>query len=265
VPVTSALFLLALIYLRGWWRLRSAFPNRVRGWRLAAFGGGLSFFWITVGSPLSALDHYLLTIHMVNHLVLMLVVAPLLLAAAPALPLLWGLPARVGRVVQQLFFQSLPAHRFSRRHLVFCWLCGTATVIGWHLPAVFHLAMRSQRWHEVEYASFTLAGLLFWWPVVRPAPKTPGWLRWSMPLYLFLATLPCDILSAFLAFCDRVVYPSYLSAPRLFNLSPLQDQQCAGAMMWVSVTFAYLVPAALITVKILSPRDMHSQSAQADP
>ncbi len=258
VPVTSALVLLALVYSWGWLRLRSACPNRVRVWRLAAFISGLSLLWTTVGSPLSGLDHYLLTIHMVNHLVLMLVVTPLLWAAAPALPLRWCLPARVGRGVQDFFFQSVPARRLSPllRHPVFCWLCGTAAVIGWHLPAVFHLAMRSHLWHGVEHASFTLAGLLFWWPVVR---ATPDWPRWSTLLYLFLATLPCDILSAFLAFCDRVVYPSYLSAPGLFGLSPLQDQQCAGALMWISVTFAYLLPATVITVKMLSPHDMHSQ------
>jgi putative membrane protein len=74
-----------------------------------------------------------------------------------------------------------------------------------------------------------------------------------MPLYLFLATLPCDILSAFLTFCDRVVYPSYLSAARVFDLSPLQDQECAGALMWVCVTFAYLIPAVVITLQILAP------------
>jgi cytochrome c oxidase assembly factor CtaG len=75
----------------------------------------------------------------------------------------------------------------------------------------------------------------------------------SMPLYLFLGTLPCDILSAFLTFCGRVVYPSYLSTARIWNLSPLQDQECAGALMWVWVTFAYLIPAVVITMQILSP------------
>jgi putative membrane protein len=259
VLVTYALVFIAFVYLRGWLRLRSASPNTISAWRLAAFIGGLSFLWIVLGSPLSALDHELLTIHMINHLVLMLVVAPLLLVGTPALALLWGLPASLGRGVQDLFLHNPAAQRLSRllRHPVFCWLCATVVVIGWHVPAVFRLAMRCHWLHDIEYASFTLAGLLFWWPVVQPATKVPPRSRWSMPLYLFLATLPCDILSAFLVFCDRVVYPSYLSAPRLFNLSPLQDQQCAGALMWVSVTVAYLLPAAVITVKILSPHSMH--------
>ncbi len=78
--------------------------------------------------------------------------------------------------------------------------------------------------------------------------------RWGVPLYLFLATLPCDALSAFLTFCGRVVYPHYLSAHRLFDISPLGDQECAGALMWVWVTFAYLIPAAAITIQLLSPQ-----------
>src|SRR5436309_14707428 len=76
---------------------------------------------------------------------------------------------------------------------------------------------------------------------------------WLIPVYLFAATLPCDELSAFLVFCDRVVYPSYLSAPRLSSLAPLHDQEFAGALMWVSVTLIYLLPAVVITIELLSP------------
>src|SRR3989442_4133940 len=86
--------------------------------------------------------------------------------------------------------------------------------------------------------------------------------RWSMPLYLFLGTVPCDILSAFLTFCGRVVYPSYVSAARVFSLSPLQDQECAGALMWICVTFAYLMPAVVITMQILCPGGANREEAQ---
>jgi len=75
-----------------------------------------------------------------------------------------------------------------------------------------------------------------------------------MLVYLFLATLPCDILSAFLAFCDRVVYTVYLSTPRHFGISALEDQQCAGALMWTCVTIAYLIAAAILTTGLLSAR-----------
>jgi cytochrome c oxidase assembly factor CtaG len=73
-------------------------------------------------------------------------------------------------------------------------------------------------------------------------------------LYLFLATLPCDILSGFLVFSDRVAYPALLSNVRLFGMSTLEDQQCAGALMWTCVTIVYLVPATILTTRLLSKR-----------
>ena len=113
-------------------------------------------------------------------------------------------------------------------------------------------------WHEAEYASFFAAGLLFWWPVVQPWPCLERWPRWHIPLYLFMATLPCDALSAFLAFCNRVVYSHYRATGR-FGLSPVGDQECAGALMWVCVTFVYLIPAAVVTIELLSPETSASQ------
>jgi putative membrane protein len=249
----------ALVYLRGWLSLRRAFPTLIAGWRLAAFMGGLVSVWTAVGSPLAALDHQSLTIHMMKHLLLMTVAAPLILAGAPVFPLVCGLPKLF--IKSHLPLASLPTRWLERglMHPVLCWLAGTAAVIGWHLPVAFQLGMRSHWVHNLEDMCFLLAGLLFWWPIVQSSPSAPRSARWSMALYLFLATLPCDILSAFLVFCDRLVYPFYLSTPQLFSLSPLQDQECAGALMWVWVTFAYLIPAVAITVQILSPARTHSQ------
>jgi putative membrane protein len=243
LPVTIALAIAVLVYLRAWFSLRRQSPNVVPVWRVVAFLGGVSSVWIAVASPLAALDHQLLTIHMLKHLLLMAVGAPLILLGTVTLPSLDSLPKSPGR----------------SPNLVLCWLAGTTTVIGWHFPAAFQLALQSPRWHAAEQVSFLLAGLLFWWPVVQSRPGSGQ--RWSVPLYLFLATLPCDILSAFLAFCGRVVYPSYFAAQRLLDLSPLQDQECAGALMWVSVTFIYLIPAVIITVQILSPGGQTDASA----
>jgi cytochrome c oxidase assembly factor CtaG len=134
-----------------------------------------------------------------------------------------------------------------------CWLAAAAALVAWHIPAVFNLALQSEGLHVVEHASFLAAGFLFWWPVVQPWPSVPVWPRWSILLYLFAATLPCDILSAYLTFCERVVYPAYLNAPRLIGLAALEDQECAGALMWTCVTIIFLVPAAQITLQLLSP------------
>ena len=240
-----------LVYLRGWLCLRSAFPNLLPKWRLTAFTTGLILVWTVAGSPLAALDHLSLTIHMMKHLLLMTLAAPLVLAGAPAFPLVCGLP--------KIFIQSyppltsLPARwlKSGIRHPAFCWFAGTVTVVVWHIPTLFQMALQSNWVHSFEDISFLVAGVLFWSPVVRRLTSEMKPLPWYLPLYLFLATLPCDILSAFLAFYGRAAYPSYQAAVGMFFLSPLQDQECAGALMWVWVTFAYLIPAVVITVQIL--------------
>jgi cytochrome c oxidase assembly factor CtaG len=192
---------------------------------------------------------------MVQHLLLMTVAAPLILLGAPVASIGYGLPEHfvtkfLVPLVQHPGFRSVGD---VITQPVVCWLAGTVTVLAWHIPAIFELAMRSYLWHEIQHAAFFTAGVLFWWPVIGCWPtlvKTPAW---SVPLYLFLATFPCDALSAFLTFCDRVVYASYLSAPRLAAISPLQDQEIAGALMWVWVEFFYLVPAVVISIRLLSP------------
>jgi putative membrane protein len=246
---TSVLVISAFLYWRRWLRLRSNFPEVIPTWRLASFMSGLVSVWAVVDSPLAPLDHRSLTLHMVKHLLLMTVAAPLVLGGRPELLL---------RVLSKHSVQndvrSRPAQWLIRcPHYWVCWLAATAIVIGWHLPVAFQLAMQSHWVHNAEDACFLLGGLLFWWPVVQPAPIATCSPRWFIALYLFMATLPCDILSAFLVFCNRLAYPYYLHATQLFSLSPLQDQQCAGALMWVWVTFGYLIPAVVITMQILSP------------
>src|SRR5579863_2224274 len=129
-PIFLTLVLMAasLVY---WWNWRQV---RLPVWRLLTFLGGIFSIWAAVGSPLANLDHRMLTFHMVQHLVLMTVAAPLILMGGPAV-----------RIVV---------------HPAVCWLVSTSTVIAWHVPALFDIAMRSEPWHEVEQVSFLVAGLL---------------------------------------------------------------------------------------------------------
>jgi putative membrane protein len=177
-------------------------------------------------SSLAHLDHHLLTAHMVMHLLIMMVAAPLILFAARPTLVRW------------------------RPQIAACWLAGTLTVLLWHVPPVFELALETPFWHQLELASFFVAGIVFWWPVLQLRPT----LGWSVPVYLFLATLPCDALSAFLVFCGHVVYRPYLAGDDshgMFGLSPLEDQALAGALMWVTVTFVYLIPALVLSARLL--------------
>ena len=256
VPVTLSLVVVASVYARGWLRLRRMPARATPLWSLVAFMAGLVSIWIAVASPIAALHHAFLTIHMVEHVLLMAVAPPLLLLGTPALTLRDGLPLGWGRRGDRA---GRRVFRVLVTHPAVCWLAPVAALIGWHVPAGFELGMRSPWWHGVQAASFLVTGILFWTPVVRwrAAPAE----RWMMPLYLFAATLPCDALSAFLVFCDRVVYPSYLTAPRLVDMSALRDQQCAGALMWVAVTLIYIVPAVAITLELLSPPRTQSRGA----
>jgi putative membrane protein len=256
IGLTLAFVFPTLVYLRGWLRLRSSVPNLIPAWRLTSFVVGLFLIWVAVGSPLAAFDEESLTVHMMQHLLLMTVAPPLIWLGSPLMPLLHGLPrALVQRILGPVLRRS-EIQRLGRAvaQPAFCWFAAAAALVGWHVPAAFTLALQSEAWHIVEHASFLAAGLLFWWPVVQPWPSAPAAPRWSMLLYLFLATVPCDILSGFLVFSERVAYPVYFSTSRQLSLSVLTDQQCAGALMWTSVTLIYLVPAAILAMRLLSPQ-----------
>src|SRR5262249_45812384 len=134
---------------------------------------------------------------------------------------------------------------------VAAWLAFTITSLTWHTPEFYELALRSSFWHEVEHLCFLGVALLFWWPVIQPRPSRAQCARWGMIPYLFLADFQNTALAAFLIFCDRVIYPSYATAPRLLNLSPLEDQAAAGAVMWVPGSVAYLIPIGLLTIQAL--------------
>lgn len=262
--ISGVLILVSLVYLRGWLRLRRHDHN-VEDWRAGSFLFGLLFIWIATASPLAVLDHEMLTAHMVQHLLLMTLAPPLILLGIPPGPLgdNWSrrFPKSIGRPTQSEPMQRL---RGTVTHPAFCWLAAAGALILWHIPSVFMLGMRSQTWHGIEQASFLAAGLLFWLPVVQRT--TSKWPESSMILYLFLATLPCDILSGFLVFCDRVVYPVFLSSHHPFGQSALEDQQCAGAVMWTCVTLVYLIAAAVFTARLLSPhRSDESSMPQCEP
>jgi len=259
---SAVLILAALIYVRGWIRIRRLERDRVGGGRAASFFLGLFLILIAVASPVAALDHQLLTVHMVQHLLLMTLAPPFIWLGAPITPLAQGSSPRF----IEAFLAPIPHWALMKRlekslaNPTVCWLAAATTLIGWHIPFFFALGMRSELWHGIEQTSFLISGVLFWWPVIRLGPSASDGSEWSILLYLFLATLPCDILSGFLVFCERVVYPIYFSAPHRLAFSALEDQQCAGALMWTCVTIVYLVAGTIIAARLLSPQNSHPYS-----
>ncbi len=261
--LTLTLLLVASLYLRGWISTRSGSAAAIPAWKASSFLCGLVLVWMAWGSPLAAYDHSLLTVHMIKHLLLMTFAPPLILLGEP-MKVFWGITPLLARSTLGRAWHRPIVQRLARiaTNPVLCWTASALTLIAWHVPTLFALGVRSEIGHTVEQAMFLGTGLLFWWPVIRPWPSTSTGPRWSLLLYLFLATLPCDVLSGFLAFSDRVAYPVYFSTPRLFGFSVLEDQQCAAALMWTCVTLVYLVPAAIICSRLLAPRTSHEHDLQ---
>ena len=264
---TAAAVLLGVVYVRGWRRLSRLRPTRFPRWRLAAFLSGLASFWMAVASPLDALSGWILTAHMAQHLLLMLLAPPLLLLGAPELPLLRGLPRAFVRDVLSPVLAASSVQRLGRvlTQPATGLAAMTAAMWGWHVPAAYELALASPRWHEVEHATFLLAGILFWWPVVLPWPSRRQWPAWTTPLYLLAGDVANTALAATLTFSDRLLYPSYAVAPHLFGLTALADQSLAGLLMWVPGSLPFLVPAAVSTARLLRPASLERPAVPEPP
>jgi len=250
------LVLALIFYLRGWLRLQFQVPNRFPIWRLLAFTAGLATIFVAVASPLDAFAGLLLQIHMIQHLLLMMIAPPLILGGAPYLPILSGLPRWFMREVLGPLLVWKPIKRIGQTlvHPLFAGTAFAASNLLWHTPPLYELALSSPGWHQVEHISFVFTGLLFWWPLVQPWPSRPVWPRWMMIPYLIAADLQNTALAGFLSFYDRVLYPSYERAPRLWSSSPLEDQGLAGTIMWVPGSIMFLIPAAIIAIRFLSPK-----------
>jgi cytochrome c oxidase assembly factor CtaG len=255
VAILTSLIVAIILYLRGWLILNRTSPERFPRWRLLVFTGGLVSLWVAIASPLDAFAGLLLSAHMVQHLLLLSVAPPLILLGSPLLPLLRGLPRKFARdgVGPFLVWPALRRVGNTITHPVSCWVIMAITLCAWHVPAAFDLTLRSPTWHKLEHVCFLAASLLFWWPVVRPFPSRPHWPLWSVPVYLLAVDLLNTALSAILTFSDHVLYRTYLVVPRLFGTTALADQNCAGVIMWVPGSMVFLIPAAAIAMKYLSP------------
>src|SRR3984885_8489731 len=256
IPIgpTVSILLACTVYLRGWIALQFRVPLRFPVWRLLSFAAGLGTVFLAIVSPLDAFGGLLLQVHMVQHLLLMMVAPPLILAGAPYLSLLSGLPRPIAREVVGPFLIWTPFKQIGHFLLnpLVCWVAFTSSNVLWHVPTFYELALNSPAWHQVEHVCFLITGLLFWWHILLPWPARAAWPRWAMIPYLVLADLQNTGLAAFLTFYDRVLYPTYGHAPRLWGSNPLDDQVIAGTIMWVPGSIIYLVPAAIIAIQFLS-------------
>jgi putative membrane protein len=255
VWLTVAIVLTGLVYVRGWIALRKTRRDQFNGWRLLSFLAGLASLWIAIGSPLEAAADTLLSAHMIEHLIVMMIVPPLVLLGLPAVPMMRGLTV-IGRKWVVAPLARMEWLRRFGRWLVrppVAWLAMNITLLGWHVPEAYDFALENEGWHDFEHICFLATSLLFWWCVIRPWPGQARRRSWSVLVYLIGADSVNSVLSAFLAFCNRPVYVYYVEHTNPFRIAPLPDQVLGAVVMWVVGSIVFLIPAAAITYSLLQP------------
>lgn len=201
--------------------------------------GVLSLF-VALVSPIDHLgDAYLLTGHMIQHLLITLVGPPLLLLGTPRwllrpiveLPIVRSISLPVGRVLTH------PVFAFFAFNVVY-WI--------WHVPRYYEAALQSQPIHILEHMSFMATAVLTWWPVFSPLDEFPALHQGTRVLYLFFESVPPTLLGAMITFAKEPLYPTYAAAPRIWGLSVMEDQTLGGLIMWVPGGLVFFVVLTVI-------------------
>ncbi len=243
---------MGILYATGWWRLRKRGSRTATKWQLALYLGGLATVCLALISPIDSLASVLFLVHMIQHELLTMIAAPLLLLANPLPAFLWALPRRprhrIGRVLTRgaLLRRGLRAVTW----MPVAWFVFVGNLWAWHHPAAYQAALRSDPIHDIEHLAFFGTALLFWWPVINPAPRVRGHIHYGLRiLYVFLAAGQDTLLAGLIGLADRVLYPYYTAAPGLGGLSPLDDQAWGGVIMWVTGSTIYTTAILLLVAK----------------
>jgi cytochrome c oxidase assembly factor CtaG/cytochrome c2 len=217
----------------------------VQTWRVLSFGGGWIALVIALISPLHALGGALFSAHMVQHELLISIAAPLLVLGRPIIALLWAFPrefrrslgriARTNSVARISSLLATPSVAFAL-HAIALW--------AWHLPGPYQATLTSDVIHSLQHTSFVVTALLFWWTIL--GANRGELARGRAILYLFLTALQTGALGALLTFAPSLWYPAYAATTGPWGLTPLDDQQLGGLIMWIPGSIAYLIAALVL-------------------
>jgi putative membrane protein len=245
---------LGALYL---WRTRAA---RLSGDELPTrkqhlyFFSGLIAMFLSLNGPIHDLsDEYLFSAHMVQHLLLTLLVPPLLLAGTTGSlfrPALRYRPIRaLAKVVTRPFA---------------CFAIFNLAIIIWHLPFFYNAAMADHNIHILEHMVFMVTAVLMWWPFLSPLPELPRLAYPGQMLYCFLMSIPMSVVAAYISLAEHLLYPAYATAARVLPLTPLQDQQLGGLIMWVPGGIIFYVIMTVVFFKWVARGEDHTAGAQVN-
>ncbi|KQT08988.1 cytochrome c oxidase assembly protein [Ramlibacter sp. Leaf400] len=244
----------ALLYMRGIWRLWAS-----AGWGrgigkppVIAFAAGWLTLVLALATPLDTLGGRLFSAHMVQHELLVVVAAPLLVLGRPLAAWTWAFnPAhrrRIGRAVQTRWLARTWA---ALTDPIVAWCLHATLLWAWHLPVLFSAALVHEGVHVLQHTSFLGSALFFWWTVLGHDPRVGRGTGMAVAA-LFTTMLHTGALGALLSLAQTPWYPPYLSTTAALGLDPVQDQQLGGLVMWVPSGLAYLVAALGLLGRMLT-------------
>jgi putative membrane protein len=255
------LFLLALSLLLYGLGLRRLWPRSRQSRRPAArqaawFGAGWAALALALVSLLDSAGSFSFAAHMVQHELLMIVAAPMLVLGRPLGVWVWSLPAgwrrRTGAATRNA---AVSAAWDALTRPLNAWLLHFAALWMWHVPATFQAGLASNGVHALQHASFLFSALLFWWAVLGRQGGAHG--RGGAIVYLFTTMMHTGALGAMFTMSETIWYPFYGSKAQAFGLSALEDQQLGGLIMWIPGGLAYVAAGLVLCGRWLarSPRD----------
>lgn len=252
--IVAGLFAAAGLYAAGIVRLRRhARPSAgVPRWRAVCFFAGLAVLAAALMPPLDALGAQLFSMHMLQHELLMLAAAPLIVAGTPLAVFLWAFtPAWRKRIAGRLRGPAIqgPWHALTRP--LAAWSLHAGVLWAWHAPRLFQAGLLDNAVHALQHLCFLIAALLFWSSLLG-AQSTLR--HGTAVLYLLTTLIHTGMLGALLTFSPRAWYPVYAGRTEAWGLSLLEDQQLGGLIMWVPSGFVLLLAGLALAAKAIHPQ-----------
>ncbi len=251
--IVGGLALSALLYALG---LRRLWKNAGRGagvpaWRIGCYAAGMVALVVSLLSPVDTLGSELFSMHMVQHELMMLVAAPLIILGHPLVLYLWAFSPGARKRIGQ--WTKLGAVKGTWRVLTLplpAWLLHAIVLWGWHFPVMFQASLKSDAVHTVQHLSFLVSALLFWAALIGTSARMRDG---SAVLYILTTLIHTGMLGALLTFSSTVWYPVYAGRTEAWGLTVLEDQQLGGLIMWVPAGFVLLLAALAVAAKVVMP------------
>jgi cytochrome c oxidase assembly factor CtaG len=258
------LILSGWLYAQGITRLwgSAGYGHGVKRWQAACFSAGFLALVIALISPLHPWGQVLFWPHMAQHEILMLIAAPLLVLGQPMAVFLKALPSSWSRSLAALGNSSswLSIWQWITAPFI-AWLIHAIALWIWHIPSWFEATLHSELIHAIQHLSFLLSALLFWWAVIHGHRRA---LAYGMAvLYMFTTAGHSGLLGAMLTFSTRPWYPTYAETAPQWGLTPIEDQQLGGLIMWIPAGLVYVAVGLALFAAWLSEADRRAQRGNA--